>query len=237
KLALNPAPPRERSVRALLHDSPVVQYDDLIGSFNRADPVTDDDACAPFHHFAQTEKDFLFGLGIDGGERVIENENFRIAHNRACDACALLLPAGERNSALADHRFETSGKFLNLPCDLCDFRGAANVLDGSVVDPVGDILQERIGKEKCFLLNVSDVVPENLERNPADIHSVDEDFSCRDFVEPGNEIDQGRFAGAGVPDDGKCRPLRNPKIDVSQSRGSSILMSEGDIPKFNRPLY
>ena len=43
-------------------------------------------------------------VGVEGGERVVEEVNIRLAVKRAGNRKALPLPAGERRAAAADHR-------------------------------------------------------------------------------------------------------------------------------------
>ena len=51
---------------------------------------------------AQAREDALFGLRVDGGKGIVEDEDARIANDRAGDGAALFLSAGERDAAFAD---------------------------------------------------------------------------------------------------------------------------------------
>ena len=55
-------------------------------------------------------EDRRLGLGVDGGERVVEHQDLRLAHERARERDALLLPAGELHAALADDGVEPLGQ-------------------------------------------------------------------------------------------------------------------------------
>ena len=72
--------------------------------------------CATLHGFPQTGQDLPFGIGVDAGERVVKDEDARIAQNGAGDCGALLLAAGKRHAALADDGAEAAGNSkISLP--------------------------------------------------------------------------------------------------------------------------
>ena len=70
----------------------------------------------------------LFGVGIDARERVVEDQNLRLAQNRAREGRPLLLPAGKRDAALADHRVEALREALDFTGNAGDFGGFKNVV-------------------------------------------------------------------------------------------------------------
>src|ERR1700722_2079228 len=80
-------------VRAQFHDASFVQYSDAVGLANGRDAVRNKDGCAALHYFAQMIQDLVFGVSVDAGKGVIQNQNSRIANERPGDRCALLLPA------------------------------------------------------------------------------------------------------------------------------------------------
>ena len=64
----------------------------------------------PCHHVAQVIEDLVFGLRVDAGESVVEDQNARVADQGAGNGGALFLSAGKRDAALADHGVVASGK-------------------------------------------------------------------------------------------------------------------------------
>ena len=54
---------------------------------------------------AEIVKDLFLGVSVDGRERIVEDQDPRIAHNGTCDRRPLLLPAGKRDAAFADKLF------------------------------------------------------------------------------------------------------------------------------------
>src|SRR5439155_23465826 len=100
-------PLEELEVRPALGDDAVVEDEDLVGVLHGRDAVRDDDARALAHHAAQALQDLGFGVRVDRGERVVADEDARILRDGTRDRGPLLLSAGERHPALADHRVVT----------------------------------------------------------------------------------------------------------------------------------
>src|ERR1700683_5569044 len=64
-------------VGARFHDSPVVQYGDAVSIAHRGNSVGDEYGGAALHHFAQVVEDLVFGVSVDAGESIVENESAR----------------------------------------------------------------------------------------------------------------------------------------------------------------
>ena len=101
-------------VGAELGDAAGDEDGDLVGVARGGDAVGDEDGGATFHDSLQAAEDALFGVGVDAGEGVVEDEDFGIADDGAGDGGALLLAAGEGESALADLGVEAFGELENL---------------------------------------------------------------------------------------------------------------------------
>ena len=57
----------------------------------------------PFRISAKALQDAFFGVGVDAGQRVIEDENSRMPQQGAGNRCALFLPAGKRDAAFSNN--------------------------------------------------------------------------------------------------------------------------------------
>ena len=118
--------------------------------------MRDQDGGALAHHLAQAAQNALFGIGIDAGKRVVQYQDFRLPQNRARQRRALLLAAGKRNAALADHGVEALREALNLARNAGDFSGFETCSSAALVDAEGDIFAQRFAEKKCVLRHVSD---------------------------------------------------------------------------------
>ena len=96
----------------------------------------------PLHDFAQMVEDLVFGLRVDAGESVVEDQDARVADEGAGDGGALLLSAGEGDAALADHRVVAFGEAFDVGGDVGGFGGISGSLRRWRLDSEGDVLAD-----------------------------------------------------------------------------------------------
>jgi len=101
-------------VGAELYDLSVVQYGDTVCVAHSGHAVRDEDRSASFHYLAQTVEDVIFGMRVDAGESIVEDEDAGLADDGSGNGDALLLSSGEGQSALADHGFILFGKAFDI---------------------------------------------------------------------------------------------------------------------------
>src|SRR5437763_1863941 len=83
-------------------DTAAYQHRNLIGVAGGRDPVRDQQRCAPLHHLTQAVQNLFLRIGVDGGQRVVQNQNPWIAQHCARNGGPLLLPSGERDATFAN---------------------------------------------------------------------------------------------------------------------------------------
>ena len=76
---------------ALFHYASLVEDGYGVGVADGGDAVRDEDGSASLHDFAKVVEDFVFGMGVNAGESVVENEDSRAAEQGASYGGALLL--------------------------------------------------------------------------------------------------------------------------------------------------
>ena len=76
----------------------------------------DDERRALPHHAAQPRQDLLFGVGVHRRQRIVQDQDARVEHHRAGERRALLLPARQRDAALADERVVALRESPRRPC-------------------------------------------------------------------------------------------------------------------------
>ena len=89
---------------AFLGNHAVFENEDFVGIPDRAQAMRDGDHGPSLHKPVKSVDHQFFRLGIEGGGGLIENQDRRIADDRAGDADALPLAAREREAALAHQR-------------------------------------------------------------------------------------------------------------------------------------
>ena len=126
----------------------------------------------------QSLADFGIRFGIDGGERVVKDQNRCLAHQRARHGGALLLSAGERDAALADHGVIALRQVTDGVVHTGDGGGAAQLLFLGVFAGDADVFPQRAGKQKRLLQDDGGVFPQPCLLYTGNIRAADGDVSA-----------------------------------------------------------
>src|ERR1700693_5733986 len=124
-------------------------------------------------------EDLVFGMSVDAGEGVVEDEDAGAAEKGAGDGGTLLLASGESDAAFADGGVVAFGETFDVLRDVGGIGGGFDVvwirLAIFLRDAEGDVFADGVAEEEGFLRNESDVAAEGVERELADGASVDKD--------------------------------------------------------------
>ena len=131
------------------------KHDDLIRMLQRGDAVRNDDVCFACAKCGKVAKDLLLGIRIHGGNGIVQNQDFRVENQRACNCNALLLPAGKGNTAFADHGFISIGKLNDVVVYASCFRRSHNLVKRPAVVAKGDVVADRIRKQEIILHHIA----------------------------------------------------------------------------------
>ena len=183
-------------------------------------------------HGAQPRQNLLFGVGVHRRQRIVQDQDPRVDRHGARQRGALLLPARQRDAALADHgRRSPSGKSATS-LSSARHRGGlrcarrlplGSVLLGSPAAPAiastrieaeRDVVGQRVGEEERLLRHEADRAAEDRERDVAHVDAVDEDGAARRIVQPREQADERRLAGAGRADERDGLPRLDAQRDV-----------------------
>ena len=199
-VGVEPAVRDELVVRAALDDAAAVEHDDLIGVAHGRDAVRDDDRRPLPHHAAQPRQDLLLRVGVHRRQRVVQDQDARIDHQRARERRALLLAARQRDAALADQRVVALRETPRRPCRAARRRPprcTASLEVGVRRLRAGDLRR----RTRCSPRSVSEnrngscgtkpIAPRSVgERDLADVDAVDEDRAGRRVVQPRQQADR-----------------------------------------------
>src|SRR5690606_15125868 len=111
-------------VGSLLDDAPMIHHDDEIGVLHGSDTVRDDQAGACPQHFAEFRENVGGGVGVHAGQRIVQHQHRRIAHDGTGNRNSLLLPAGEHHPFFTDQRIQPVGKLRQVVADAGNVNGA-----------------------------------------------------------------------------------------------------------------
>ena len=118
-------------------------------------------------------------LGVEVGVGLVEDDEERVAIERAGQRDALALAGGERGAALADLRRVAVGEVKDEVMDARRLRRLDDLLRLRVRVETGDVLGDRAGEELDVLRQVADVLAER----------------CRDAIAPAPRRRGGRGRG------------------------------------------
>src|SRR5216684_3811909 len=113
-------------MRSALGDSAVNQNNNLVGVADRGGAVGNQNSGTALHNSAQAAKDALLGLRVHGRERIVEDQDARVADDGACNGGALLLSAGKSDAAFADHGVVGFAEVFDVAVQAGNFGGFAD---------------------------------------------------------------------------------------------------------------
>ena len=99
-----------------------------VGVADGGDAVGDEDGGASLHDLAEMVEDFVFGVGVDAGEGVVEDQDAGAAEEGAGYGGALLLASGEGDAALAYRGVVAFGETFYVLGDVGGFGGGLDVV-------------------------------------------------------------------------------------------------------------
>src|SRR6266403_990978 len=195
---------------------------DAVGIADGGNAVGDEDGGASAHDFPQMVEDFVFGVGVDAGEGVVENEDAGTAQKGAGDGGALLLASGESDAAFADCGVVAFGEAFDVLRDVGGFGGGFDVVQLRLAVFLryakGNVFADGVAEEECFLGNESDVAAQRVERELADGASVDENGAGLGVIDAWDQIDERCLAGASRADYGEAGACGDAEVNLLENR-------------------
>ena len=137
--------------------------------------MRDHDRRPAAHRLRQAGADQRLGGGVDGGGRVVEDQDPRVDHERAGDREPLALAARERDPALADHRVVAVRQLLDERVRLGGAGGRLDELLRHVGHAEGDVVADARREEERVLRDDADFAPQRTPRHVPHVDAVDED--------------------------------------------------------------
>src|SRR5437764_8572594 len=142
---------------AVFDNAPLVQDDDLVDVAQRAQPMRDREHRAPLDQRLQGMHDLGFGLHVQAGRRLIQDQDRRVAQDGARDGQALPLAAGEVLALLAHPRLVALGQRQDRLMDVGVFGRIHNLVVTGAGAPNGDILPDGAFEEYRLWQHHADV--------------------------------------------------------------------------------
>ena len=139
---------------------------------------------------------------VEGGGRLVEQDDRRVLEKRAGDRDALALPAGELHSVLAARRVVAALELHDEVVRVGGLGGGHDVLVARSGPAHGDVVPHRALEQEVFLRDVADLPADGIPRHRRNIHAVAENLARFDVVEPQDQGHHRRLAAARSSDEG-----------------------------------
>ncbi len=146
--------------------------------------------------------DLVLDAGVDGGGRVVEEEEPGVGEDGAGEGDALALAAGEGEAVLADGGVVPVGQVGDEAVRLGGAGGPLDLLLGGVGDAVRDVGADGVGEQEAVLGDQPDRRAQGRLGQLADVAATDEDGPVGHVVEAGHQKGERGLAAAGRADDG-----------------------------------
>ena len=143
-------------MRALGHDAATIHHHDAVGTLYRGETVSDDQGGASLLQSLQCLLDGGFRLGIEGGGRLVEQQQRRIAQDGAGDGDTLALSAGEAHAALTQFLVVALAKRADELMRFGRARGLAYFIVARILAAETDIVGGAAAKDDGLLRHQCD---------------------------------------------------------------------------------
>ncbi len=218
---------------SLLADLAVDQHDDPVGVPDRGEAVGDHQRGPAFHQVLQRILNLDLRLRVEGGGRLVEDQDRGVLEDGAGDRDPLAFAAGELRPLLADQRVVAHRQAHDEIVGVRGLRGGGDLLLRLHDVAVGDVVPDRVVEEDRLLGHDRDLSPERLDGDVADVTAVDRDRPFRHVVKAGDQVDKRCLSPAAHADEGDHLAGADSEIDVPEDR--RLLIAEGNVPDLDLP--
>ena len=178
----------------------------------------DDNGGPPLHQRLQGVLDGVLGDGVQGGGGLVQDQDLGILEDDPGDGEALLLAAGELEAPVAHHGVQALGLGGEKLGEIGDVAGGLDLLLGGVLLGVEQVLPDRAVEEIAVLGHDADLLAQIAQIEVPHVHPRDRDPAAQHVVEPGDEVHDGGFAGAGGSHNGVHLPAGDGEVNVGEQR-------------------
>ena len=173
----------QRRVRALLDQAALVEHEDPVGADHAGEPVREDERGAADHQAIERRLDQGLALGVDGRERLVEDQDRGVAQERPGDGDALALAAREAHAALADDGGVALRQFQNEVLGVGGARRRAQLVHRGVRLAHSEVRFDGAMEEPGVLADDGDALAHLGQAQLAQVAAADQDAAPGGIVE------------------------------------------------------
>ncbi len=188
-------------VAAGLGHASLVHHQDAVGADDARQAVGEDERGAPDHEAIEGFLNDLLVFGIDRGQRLVQNQDRRIAQKRARDCDALPLAARQAHAALADDGSIALRQARDEFMGVGRARGVFKLGLGRIGAAHAQIVLDGAVEQIAVLADHGDERTQILQRDFAQILAAHTDRAALRIVKTKKELRDRRLARAATADD------------------------------------
>src|SRR3954471_14751875 len=158
--------------------------------------------------------DIGFGARVKRGGRFVENDDRRIAHERASDRNALPLAARQKDTALTDSRLVALRKLHDEIMTTGRARRIFNFLSCRAGFGAADVFRDRLIEDDNFLAYETNQVAQIAKAHSAQAAAIDLDRTAGWIVKTQEQVNERALAGTVFAGNANFHPARNFKVDI-----------------------
>src|SRR6478752_2774874 len=174
---------------AALNDDAIAQHEDDVCFLDGRQPVRDHDCGPVFHKSRQPFENQFFRSRIESRGRLVEDQDWAVAYDGACDGNPLALSTRECDPTFPDHGVVTLGQTINEFISIGKTSGVHNFSVCGFRLAVSDVLPDGSAEEQCFLQYETYLLPHGLTLVLADVNTVDLDRTRQRIIKARNQAD------------------------------------------------
>ena len=175
-------------VRTLANDFAIVEHDDAVGVHNGADALRNDEFRGILRFLFERVTYGTVGFEVERGEGIVEDQDFRMTVDGACDRQTLLLPARNVGTALRNAGIVLLLLFVDEFRRLRDVACAAHGVVVAVRISVRDVAGDRSLEQERLLRHVADLVAQGLQVVVAHVHAAKRQLAAGHVVQTRDEL-------------------------------------------------
>ena len=146
----------ELGVSTSLADATVFDDDDQVGVGDRAQPVCDHKAGAALHQLREALLNESFAVGVEVAGGLIQDQQFRVGQDGACNRQSLSLTAAESHASFADECLHAFGHAVDELDRVRRFGSGTDFGVSRFTPCVADVLSDRSIEQEDVLLDNSE---------------------------------------------------------------------------------
>ncbi len=157
-----------------LFDHPTLREDDDVVEFDDGrEPVSDQHHGAVPRQPAERREHGGFRLRVEGGGRLVQDEDRGAPHESPGQRDSLPLSAGDTGATLPDGRLVALGQALHDLVDAGVPGGGLDLVVGGIRSAEPDVLPDRQVEEVALLEHDAELIPQGRLRDVADVAPVE----------------------------------------------------------------